>query len=616
MLVRRIGRILKNIVYNNRRVLVVSCHIGLVVAAYYFSYLLRFEFSVSPGDLTVFFKTLWFCAGIKLIVYYFFGLYAGLWRYVSVEDLWQILKANTISTVLFVLAVVFSFGLTGFPRSVFVLDWWLCVGFMAGIRFASRVIQKKIQPSGNRKRKVLVIGAGEAGALIVRESRNNPDMCFEAVGFIDDDPSKRGMSVHGIRVLGGRALIPEMVVRRKVEEIVIAIPSASGEVIRGILPFCEVPGVRVKIIPRLDKFLSGELEIKPKDVSPEDLLGREAVEIDLEEIRGYLKNKRVLVTGAGGSIGSELCRQIARFGPERIVLFDHNENDVYFLVVEFKTKYPSVNFKTVIGDIRDVGLLKSVFSRYKPQVVFHAAAHKHVPLMEENAAATVKNNIIGSRNLIYAANHYRVERFVLISTDKAVNPTSVMGMSKRIVEMILQAKAPRSKTKFMAVRFGNVLGSAGSVVPLFKKQIEQGGPVTVTHPDVERYFMSVGEASSLVLQAGALGQGGEIFVLDMGEPIRIVDIAKNLIGLSGLKLDKDISIEFVGLRPGEKLTEDLLLSAERDRLTRHEKIYSARAGHFNHLKLRFEVKELERLSRTMSEDKIVQKMKEMIAGAV
>ena len=300
----------------------------------------------------------------------------------------------------------------------------------------------------------------------------------------------------------------------------------KGKSYGSIIEHCQISSVKIRIVPGLQKILSGELEVKPRDVQPEDLLGRETVTVNANEISDYLSHKVVLVTGAGGSIGSCLCRQIVTFGPKEILLFDHNENDVYYLVIEFLKKYPHIKFRSIIGDIRDIGLLKRVFSLYKPDVVFHAAAHKHVPLMEENPVAAAKNNVIGSRNLIYAADHYRVERFILISTDKAVNPTNVMGMTKRVTEMILQAKAKRSKTKFMAVRFGNVLGSNGSVVPLFKKQIEEGGPVTVTDPQVMRYFMSITEASQLVLQAGSMGKAGEIFILDMGEQIKILDLAR------------------------------------------------------------------------------------------
>lgn len=366
------------------------------------------------------------------------------------------------------------------------------------------------------------------------------------------------------------------------------------------------------IAPQLNKILSGKLVIKPREVQPEDLLGRETVYIDLKGVGDYIRDKVVLITGAGGSIGSEIARQVARFEPKEVILFDHHENFIYFLIIEFKVKYPKVKVKTFIGDIRDVGLLKQIFSKNKPQVVFHAAAHKHVPLMEENPVAAVKNNVFGIRNLIYASNHYGVERFILISTDKAVNPTSIMGMSKRIAEMILQAKSKGSKTKFMAVRFGNVLGSSGSVVPLFKKQIAEGGPITIPHPDVERYFMSVREAVMLVLQAGAIGQGGELFILDMGEQIKVMEIAKNLIALSGLTLGKDIEIKTIGLRPGEKLSEEILLNKEKDKVTKHEKIYTSQPQEFDRADLHKKLKELKHLADMMNNTEVVKKIKEII----
>lgn len=325
-----------------------------------------------------------------------------------------------------------------------------------------------------------------------------------------------------------------------------------------------------------------------------------------------IKGKIVLVTGAGGSIGSEICRQVAKFSPKQLVFFEHNENDVYFLELELKKQFKNIKFNTVIGDIKDIGLLKNVFSKYKPNVIFHAAAHKHVPLLEENPASAVKNNIIGTRNLIYAAAHYKIDNFVFISTDKAVNPTSIMGASKRIAEMMMQAKAKKSKTKFMAVRFGNVIGSSGSVVQLFQKQIEDGGPVTVTDPEVVRYFMTVREAAQLVIQAGSIGKGGEIFILDMGEQMKIADLARNLIVLSGLEMDKDVSIKFVGLRPGEKLYEEILHDKERDKATKHEKIFVAKPDIFDPEKLRRDIKELERMANILDEKGIVRKIKSLV----
>ncbi|MDO8733993.1 MAG: nucleoside-diphosphate sugar epimerase/dehydratase, partial [Elusimicrobiota bacterium] len=463
-----------------------------------------------------------------------------------------------------------------------------------------------------KMRKTIIIGAGDAGVLTLKECQNNPAMDLDVVGFIDDDTTKRGHSIYGVKVFGGRKKIPDIVASLEVEEIIIAIPSVKGDAIRDILFYCEQTDARIKIIPGLDKILSGHLEVKPRAVKPEDLLGRETVEIDEMEIISYIKGKRILVTGAGGSIGSELCRQISRFFPERIIFFDNHENYVYYLGVEFSTKFRHIKYNTIIGDIKDINTLRHIFSQYKPHVVFHAAAHKHVPLMEENLAAAIKNNVIGSRNLIYASSHYKAERFVLISSDKAVNPTSIMGATKRIAEKILQAKAKTSKTKFMAVRFGNVLGSSGSVIPLFKKQIEEGGPVTVTHPEVKRYFMSIPEATRLVLQASAIGLGGEIFVLDMGEQIKIIDIAKNLIALSGLKLEKDIKIEFIGLRPGEKLYEEILLNTEENKVTKHNKIYVAKPGDYDSAKIRKDIRTLESLANVNNNKGIIEKIKEMV----
>jgi len=597
-----------------RRILVILFHLGLIIVSYLGSFYLRFEFTF-PKEyfVSVIPKTLPLLILIKLLFFYFFGLYSGLWRYVSIGDLWKIFLANALSSVTFFGAVVFYHGLFGFPRSVVIIDFILCFGFISGVRFFTRLIRERTKIDIiQKKKKVLIVGAGDAGVSILRECINNPKIDFEVAGFIDDDPAKKGHTLYGVKVFGGREYIPQTVEDLGVDEIILAIPSAKGEIIRGLLSYCEKTDVRITTLPGLDKIISGHLELKPRKVQPEDLLGRKPVNIDETEISSYLKGKRILVTGAGGSIGSELCRQIARFVPEEIIFFDNHENWVYYLGVEFNLKYPKIKYKTIIGDIRDVGILKNVFTTNRPQVVFHAAAHKHVPLMEDNPVSAVKVNIIGTRNLIYASNHYKVEKFVFISTDKAVNPTSIMGATKRIAEMILQAKARVSKTKFVAVRFGNVLGSTGSVIPLFKKQIEEGGPVTVTEPDVRRYFMSIPEAAQLVLQAGAMGSGGEIFILDMGEQIKIIDLAENMIALSGLKVGKDIEIKFIGLRPGEKLYEEILLDKEKDKITKHNKIYISQPENFNPANIRKDIRELEKLSKLMDEEKIVQKIKSMV----
>lgn len=603
---------IQNTFLKYRRPVIIFFHLVLIFIAYTLAFLIRYDLKLNQGVLSLILKTIPLLFIIKLSVFYYYGLFSGLWRYVSIDDFWQIIKANSIATTLFILNNIFIYNTYSVPRSIFIMDFILCTGLVASVRFFTRLLKERYKNiSFQKQKKVLIIGAGQAGILMLKEYYNNPRM-GQIVGFIDDDPLKQNETIHGKKILGGREDIAEVVNKYSVEEIILAIPSASGKVIREIISYCQIPNVKLKIIPGLQKIIDGSVEIKPRDVKPEDLLGRETVKVNEEEIKSYIENKSVLVTGAGGSIGSALCRQILRFKPKQLILFDYNENNIYFLEVEFKSKYPHIKIKTCIGDIKDIGLLKYIFTSFKPQVVFHAAAHKHLSLMEENPAAAVKNNVIGSRNLIYAAGHYKVERFVLISTDKAVNPSSIMGATKRISEMILQAKAKNSKTKFMAVRFGNVLGSDGSVVPLFKKQIEEGGPITVTHPEVKRYFMSVNEAAQLVLQAGVIGNGGEIFILDMGEQIKIIDLARNLITLSGLKLDQDIAIRFIGLRPGEKLSEEMFFDIEKGLTTKHDKIHIVQPNDFDPYKLRWQVKELERLADMYQEDKIIKKVCEIV----
>jgi len=598
-----------------RRILSTITHLLIIIFSYVFSFFLRFEFTLPNQYIAIILKTLPLLLIIKIVVFYYFGLFSGIWRYVSMDDLWRIIKATTVSAVIFILGVIFVFGLTGYPRSVFILDWVLCNVLVGGVRFSSRMLKESYSASpGVRQKNIIIVGAGDAGVMILKEYRSNPSVGANVVAFIDDNPTKKNLYLQGVKVLGGRKDIPEIVEHYQVEEIVIAMPSASGEIVRQIIAHCQIPGIKIKIVPGLHKIINGELEVKPREVRPEDLLGRETVKICEDEVSGYIKNKTVLITGAAGSIGSELARQVASFGPKNIIILDHNENDVYFLQMELKVKYPELNFQVVIGDICDISLLKHVFSSYRPQVVFHSAAYKHVPLMEDNPFAGIKNNVFGSRNLIYACHHYGAERFVLISTDKAVNPISIMGMTKRIAEMVLQSKAKSSPTRFMAVRFGNVIGSSGSVVPLFKRQIEEGGPITVTHPQAKRYFMSVHEAVSLVLQASAIGKGGEIFILDMGEQIKVVDIAQDLVALSGLKLGKYIAIEFIGLRPGEKLSEEILLNAEKDLVTRHNKIYITQPADFDIHKLRLLLKDLANFSEATQKERIVSKIKEIISG--
>ncbi|NQT33464.1 MAG: polysaccharide biosynthesis protein [Candidatus Omnitrophica bacterium] len=602
----------KDLLIKHRRFLIMLTHMMLIVAAYITAFLIRFEFIVPGRYLSLIAETIPLLLLIKMVVFHLFGLYSGMWRYVSMHDLAQILKANIVSTIFFMIFIFLWRGMQGFPRSVFILDWILCVGFIAGVRLVSRSFRERVLPMREaRSVKTLIVGAGESGVMVLKELMKNAR--FEIVGFIDDDPAKVHLSIYGIEVMGSTDKINSIVERTGAEEIVIAIPSASGKMIRDIISKCEKSEVRIKKAPGLDKILTGEIDVKQiREVQPEDLMGRKTVRINTGEVMSFIKGKAVLVTGAGGTIGSELCRQIAPFEPKTLVMYDYNENDIYFLELELREKFPQLDLSIVIGDIKDIGLLKHTFTKHKPEVVFHSAAHKHVPLMEENPVAAIKNNIIGTRNFMYAAEHYRVESFVMISTDKAVNPTSIMGASKRIAEMMIQAKAQTARTKFMAVRFGNVIGSSGSVVPIFKKQIEKGGPITVTDPEVKRYFMAASEAAQLVIQAGAIGKGGEVFILDMGEQLKIVDLARELIILSGLEPDEDIEIKFIGMRPGEKMHEEMLLDTEHDKATKHNKIYITQPKEFDPRQMRKDIKVLERFTDLMDESGIVKKIKEMV----
>jgi len=547
---------------------------------------------------------------IKMIFFYCARSFHVSFRHISFEDVIRLFSLNSAATLI-ALVIFTCFGHV--PIAVFILDWGICFAFLLLIRISNRFVSNKRPLSNTPKRhNIIIVGAGEAGIIVLNEYRNNPQSNAEVVAFIDDDLTKRNLRIHGVVVSGSREDIPGIVDSADIDEIIIAIPSATGEQIRSIISFCQFPGVRMKIVPGLFKIITDEIKVSVRDIKPDDLLGRETVQIDETEVKTFLSGKKVLVTGAAGSIGSELTRQIALFNPSMLILVDHNENDLYFLERELESDYPGLRFVSVIGDVKDIALLKHVFSGHKPNVVFHAAAFKHVPLMESNPSAVVENNIVATRNLVYVSEYYKVERFVFISSDKAVNPTSIMGASKRIGEMLVQAKARKSRTKFMAVRFGNVLGSKGSVVPLFKKQIEAGGPVTVMHPDVRRYFMSTREAVQLVLQASVLGLGGEVFVLDMGEQIRIVDLARDLITLAGLRPDIDIKIEFVGLRQGEKMYEEMLLDKEKDAATKHNKIYVAQPDSFNIRKLNRQIKSLRLYAHHIDDHNIKKCVKQIV----
>lgn len=515
----------------------------------------------------------------SLTMLHIYKIYHRMWSYASIGELLAIIKSASISSAAVVLLFYFIPVGTGFPRSVVILTWAFMILFIGGSRFAWRITRDNYIKNESRLgiKRALIVGAGDAGAIVARELKRNNGLYVRPIGFIDDDPKKQSLQLLGMPVLGTRQEIPRLVEQNFIDEIIIALPSAPRNVIRDVVNICKDTGVQMKILPGVYELINGRVSVNQiRDVQVEDLLGREPVQINLKEIAGYLTDQIVLVTGAGGSIGSELCRQISKFKPRGLVLLGHGENSIYEIELELQRKYPQQQIWAEIADIQDKTRIDRIFDKYRPEVVFHAAAHKHVPLMEKNQEEAVKNNILGTRNVAEAADKAQTKVFVMISTDKAVNPSSVMGATKRVAEMIIQSMDKISKTRFVAVRFGNVLGSRGSVIPVFKKQIAEQGPVTVTHPDMVRYFMTIPEAVQLVIQAGAMAKGGEIFILDMGEPVKIDDLARDLIRLSGFEPDVDIKIKYTGVRPGEKLYEELLTEEEGTLKTKHARIFIAR----------------------------------------
>jgi FlaA1/EpsC-like NDP-sugar epimerase len=570
---------MRDVVVRYRRALVIGVHLGLWTLAYAGAFLLRFELEIPPAyfrDAPALLATL---LAIRTAVYWRLGLFHGLWRYSGMRDLIQLVKASTFSTAGFVIALAFLSHFT-FPRTVVVLDWVLSIMLVGGLRFSIRTVrevavQNAATPNkGEARRRILVLGAGDAGEMLMRDIMRAHGRRYEPVGFLDDSALKQGASIHGVPVLGPLSLTPEIATREKVDEIILAIPSLRGRELRKLVELCRPTGAEIRTLPDVGSLIDGEVTVNQlHEVKIEDLLGREAVTLDTAAIGEFLAGRVVLVTGAGGSIGSELCRQICRFGPRRLLLVDQAENALFLVDRAVHAEHPEIVAVPYLADICDSRRLEAIFQAETPDVVFHAAAHKHVPMMETNSGEAIKNNVFGTKKVADVADRFRVKTFVMVSTDKAVNPTSVMGVSKRVAEIYVQALSQRSRTQFVTVRFGNVLGSAGSVVPLFREQIASGGPVTVTHPEMTRYFMTIPEACQLILQAGTMGKGGEIFVLDMGQPVKIVDLARDLIRLSGLVPDDDIDIEFSGIRPGEKLFEELSSTAENATKTRHPKIF-------------------------------------------
>ncbi len=555
----------------------------LIVVSVYASYFLRLEL----GAAFFFYlpSTYWMIATaliIKPIIYFNFRLYQRLWVYASVQELKLILTAVTTASLLLSVVMVSFFNLgffTGFPRSVLAIDWLLSLLMVGGLRFVVRLLAENrmlsaLPSKSPHARHTLIVGAGDAGALVVRELQKNPQVNLVPVGFLDDSPEKQKQQIHGVPVIGKLTDMASVLDNRHIDEVTIAIPSAPGKVMRLVADVCRLKGVPFRTMPGIYELLGGKVSVsRLREVDITDLLRREPTRVKDEVVGETIGGKTVLVTGAGGSIGSELCRQISRWGPSELILLGHGENSIFEAYLELEQSYPSLPVLPVIADVRDKGRLEHIFEHYHPQVVFHAAAHKHVPLMESNVVEAVTNNVQGTRNLVDVCLKNRVDRLVMISTDKAIRPVNVMGATKRIAEMIVLDAAERYGVSYSVVRFGNVLGSRGSVVPLFKRQIQKGGPITITHPDMKRYFMTIPEAVYLVLQVAGLGQGGETFVLNMGQPVRILDLAEDLIRLSGLEPGRDIEIVFTGIRPGEKLSEDLWDKGYSYRKTDHPDIY-------------------------------------------
>lgn len=549
----------------------------VAVAALWGAYWLRFD-----GDFPRLFLSNWKAvtttlALFNMAIFTLMGLYRRMWRYASVGDLLRIVTASTLAIVGQVLAnLMFDIEMT---VGVHIIDWLIMLAGVSSLRLAIRIYDEAntAKKGPGRSKRVLIAGAGQAGAMVIREMRRDRQRRYEPVCLVDDNEEKRGMEIGGVRVKGCTEDLLRLVDELGIDEVILAMPSAPKTLVQSLLAECRQLNVPLRVVPGIGQLIDGHVTVSQlRQVQVEDLLGREPVKLDLDQIAGYLRGKRVLVTGAGGSIGSELVRQISRFGPDRIIMLGRGENSIFEIEQEMKSERPQTKVLSVIGDVRDEVLINRLFAEMKPQVVFHAAAHKHVPLMEQWPEEAVKNNVFGTYNVVSAADKHGVERFVLISTDKAVNPVNYMGASKRAAELIIEAFARRGcKTVFSAVRFGNVLGSRGSVVPHFQKQIARGGPVTVTHPEMTRYFMLIPEAVQLVIQAGAMSQGGEVFVLDMGAPVKILDLAENMIRLCGLDPGRDVEIRITGPRPGEKIFEELLTAEEGTRATVHSRIFVA-----------------------------------------
>ena len=602
-----------------RRFGLVVIDILSVALATYLSLIARFDFDPSFVQGSVYGQTAWnylpYSIVITILLFWVFHLYQSLWQYAGTPEIINIFLSCVFSAISQMI-IVHMFLKWSYPRSCYVFFGGFLLACVVASRFFYRAFRTFVEKRTDMAKavNVMVIGAGESANLLIREMKSSSYIQKNALCVIDDFNTRVGSYIHGVKVVGGRDDILENVARYDIDEIIIAMPSAPKSQIREILDICKQTKCELKTLPGMYQLVNGDVNVSQlRKVDVIDLLGREQIQVDLDSIMGYVMNKVILVTGGGGSIGSELCRQIAEKNPKQLIIFDIYENSAYDIQQELIKKYPDLDLKVLIGSVRNTNRVNQIFEKYHPDIVYHAAAHKHVPLMEESPNEAIKNNVLGTWKVADAADKYGTGKFVMISTDKAVNPTNIMGATKRICEMIVQAYNSKSKTEFVAVRFGNVLGSNGSVIPLFKKQIAAGGPVTVTHPDIIRYFMTIPEAVSLVLQAGAYAKGGEIFVLDMGEPVKILDLAKNLIRLSGYIPGEDIKIEFTGLRPGEKLYEEMLMAEEGLKQTKNKLIHIGEPIEFDEEEF---FKELEELAVESKDELSNEEIKEWVKKLV
>jgi FlaA1/EpsC-like NDP-sugar epimerase len=605
---------------NRHRIPQLVADLAIVAFAWWLAFQLRFDQGVPPNFERVLERAIPIVIVVKLAVFFAVGFYNRWWRYVSTRDLWGLVRGVVVACFVADLAVYFAapVGHTRLPRSVAAMDLLLTLAGILGARMIARTVMERPGPGRivARGRNVLIVGAGDAAQLVLRELMRAPTLRYSPIGLIDDDPRKRNLRVHGVRVLGTTADLPHILRDVRPDEVLIAIPSASGEARRRIVEMCRAERVPVKTLPGLYELIAGDAQLagQIRPVQVEDVLGREPVEVDFEAVASYLRGQTVLVTGAGGSIGGELCRQIARVGPARLILVEAAEGALFEIERELVGERDFPAAVPVLGDAKDRDKLRFVFERYRPTVVFHAAAYKHVPLLEANPLESVRNNVLTTKTVAEVSVEFGADRFVLISTDKAANPKNLMGQSKALCEWIVESYGARNDvaTRFCAVRFGNVLGSSGSVIPIFRRQIQKGGPVTVTHPEMTRYFMTIPEAVSLVVQAGAIGGRGAVFVLDMGEPVKIVELARNMIRLSGKEPDRDIPIEFIGVRPGEKLHEELWSDDELVNETGVPKILRATRVPIEEAWLDEELGELERLVEAGDTLEVVSKLATMV----